>query len=134
MGKKGKDAKRREKKQRTGKKHLSLKPNEYYDVSGGSLTRKRKSCPRCGQGTWLGEHKGRLYCGKCGYTEFDRKPAGQSPEKPTQESKPNEQPVVGQPQEKPSPETKPEEKQEQPPRADKPESNSSEEKKEPQKQ
>ena len=118
MGKKGKDAKRREKKQRTGKKHFSLKPNEYYDVSGDSVTRKRKSCPRCGQGTWLGEHKGRLYCGKCGYTEFDRKPAEQSTEKPAQEAKPNEQPAQaekpaeGQPQEKPSAETKPEEKQE----------------------
>lgn len=81
MGKKGKEAKRKEKKQRTGKKHLSLKPNEYYQVSGDSAKRKNKNCPRCGPGTLLGQHKGRLYCGKCGYTEFEKKP-----ESPVQET------------------------------------------------
>jgi len=73
MGKKGKEAKRREKKQRTGKKHMSVKVHEYYEVGGDSVTRKRKSCPRCGPGAWLAEHKGRLYCGKCGYTEFEKR-------------------------------------------------------------
>ena len=101
MGKKGKEAKRREKKQRTGKKHLSLKPHEYYEISGDSVKRKRKNCPRCGPGTILGEHKGRLYCGKCGYTEFERKQpeASQPPkgEKPAEgspnEAKPGEPPA-----------------------------------------
>ena len=88
MGKKGKEAKRREKKQRTGKKHLSLKPQDYYEVSGDSVTRKRKNCPRCGPGTWLADHKGRLYCGKCGYTEFDRKP---EPGSPAEAARPPEQ-------------------------------------------
>ncbi len=83
MAKKGKEAKRREKKQRTGKKHMSVKVHEYYEVSGDSVTRKRKSCPRCGPGAWLAEHKGRLYCGKCGYTEFEKR-QGETPvvEKP----------------------------------------------------
>jgi small subunit ribosomal protein S27Ae len=91
MAKKGKEAKRREKKQRTGKKHLSLKPNEYYDVSGGSVTRKRKNCPRCGPGTWLGSHRGRSYCGKCGYSEIERGVAAPQ-EKPSKEDKPAETP------------------------------------------
>jgi small subunit ribosomal protein S27Ae len=73
MAKKGKEAKRKDKKQRTGKKHLSLKPHEFFDVSGGPVKRKNKHCPRCGPGTWLGAHKGRLYCGKCGYTEFEKR-------------------------------------------------------------
>ena len=73
MGKKSKEAKRREKKQRKGKKHLSLKPNAFYQVSGDSVKRMKKNCPRCGPGTWLGEHKGRVYCGKCGYTEFEKR-------------------------------------------------------------
>jgi small subunit ribosomal protein S27Ae len=83
MAKRGKEAKRREKKQRTGKKHMSVKVYDYYEVSGDSVTRKRKVCPRCGPGAWLAEHKGRLYCGKCGYTEFEKK-HGESPviEKP----------------------------------------------------
>ncbi len=90
MGKKSKDAKRREKKQRTGKKHLTLKPHEYYEISGDKVSRKKKNCPRCGPGTWLGEHKGRLYCGKCGYAEFERKREQPSPEAKPQEQKPAE--------------------------------------------
>ncbi|MCZ7405861.1 MAG: 30S ribosomal protein S27ae, partial [Candidatus Methanoperedens sp.] len=27
---------------------------------------------RCGPGVFLGEHKNRLACGKCGYTEFKK--------------------------------------------------------------
>ncbi len=30
---------------------------------------KRKSCPKCGEGFRLAEHKDRRYCGKCHYTE-----------------------------------------------------------------
>jgi small subunit ribosomal protein S27Ae len=82
MAKKGKEAKRREKKQRTGKKHMSVKVHEYYEVSGESVKRKRKSCPRCGPGAWLAEHKGRLYCGKCGYTEFEKRQEAPAAEKP----------------------------------------------------
>lgn len=42
---------------------------ELYDVSGG-LKRKGKFCPKCGQGTFMAQHKNRYTCGKCNYTEF----------------------------------------------------------------
>ena len=118
MGKKGKEAKRRERKQRTGRKHSTVKVHEYYDVSSGEVKRSRKSCPRCGPGAWLGEHKGRLYCGKCGYTEFERKPpAGHhgkpAPQQPAAEA-PKESPE-GKPEEaRPEAEEKPEPSPEEP--------------------
>ena len=34
---------------------------------------KRKTCPKCGAGVILGQHKDRNACGKCGYTEFTKK-------------------------------------------------------------
>ncbi len=93
MGKKGKDAKRRDKKQRTGKKHSTVKPHEFYEVSGDSVSRKKKNCPRCGPGTCLAGHKGRLYCGKCGYTEFERRQEqAPSQEPPKEAEKPEEAP------------------------------------------
>ena len=30
---------------------------------------KNKSCPKCGPGVFMADHKDRLACGKCGYTE-----------------------------------------------------------------
>ncbi len=30
---------------------------------------KKRACPKCGPGTSLAEHKNRLSCGKCHYTE-----------------------------------------------------------------
>ena len=30
---------------------------------------KNKTCPKCGPGTFLAEHKDRVSCGKCTYTE-----------------------------------------------------------------
>ncbi|RLJ06434.1 MAG: 30S ribosomal protein S27ae [Candidatus Aenigmatarchaeota archaeon] len=64
---------KRERKQRTGKKHLTVKPNSIYKVEGGKLIRNRKTCPRCGDGTFLAHHKDRYYCGRCGYTVFEKK-------------------------------------------------------------
>ena len=58
---------------RTGRKHESLSAKDYYEVQGSELKRKRKSCPRCGEGTWLARHKNRQYCGRCGYTVFEGK-------------------------------------------------------------
>ncbi len=76
----------REKKQRTGKKHLSLKVWEYYEVEGNAVKRKRKNCPRCGPGTMLSEHKNRFYCGRCGYTQIQKdgmiKPSAESAKPP----------------------------------------------------
>ncbi len=61
------------KKVRKGKKHSSLQASKAYEVKGDTIARKKKQCPRCGAGTWLGAHKGRLYCGKCHYTFFEKK-------------------------------------------------------------
>ena len=50
---------------------------ELYDTSSG-LKRKNKSCPKCGQGTFMAKHKDRITCGKCGYmesTKISEKPA-----------------------------------------------------------
>ncbi len=43
-----------------------------YKLSGDKLI-KGKSCPKCGEGVFLAEHKDRVTCGKCKYTEFKRK-------------------------------------------------------------
>lgn len=43
-----------------------------YKIEGGKLSRA-KSCPRCGQGYFLAEHKDRFYCGKCHYSEIKKK-------------------------------------------------------------
>ena len=42
-----------------------------YTISGDKVIRA-KTCPRCGPGIFLAVHKGRLYCGKCAYTEFTK--------------------------------------------------------------
>lgn len=49
---------------------MSYKVSEAYEVEGENLKRKTLSCPKCGEGFRLGNHKDRKTCGKCGYTEF----------------------------------------------------------------
>ena len=44
-----------------------------YEVSGDKITRKKQSCPKCGAGTYLAQHKDRQSCGKCHYTQFNSK-------------------------------------------------------------
>ena len=46
---------------------------EVFKVEGGKIVRQRKNCPKCGEGVFLADHKDRLSCGKCGYTEFKGK-------------------------------------------------------------
>jgi len=111
MGKKSKEANKKGKKQRTGKKHSSVTVHALYQVNGDSAERKKKACPRCGQGTWLGEHKGRSYCGKCGYTEFHR---GASQEEKPQEAAPPEAEKPAETSEQAKVEEKPAETDEQP--------------------
>ena len=57
-----------------GKKPHKNKPvskkYKHYKIDGEHVKRMKKSCPRCGMGTFLADHKTRLYCGKCRYTEF----------------------------------------------------------------
>jgi ubiquitin-small subunit ribosomal protein S27Ae len=46
---------------------------DYFKLEGDKITRTRKHCPKCGPGVFLAEHKDRVSCGKCGYTEFVKK-------------------------------------------------------------
>lgn len=48
-----------------------------YKVEGGKIVRLRRSCPKCGAGVFLAEHKDRAACGHCGYLE--RKAAAPTP-------------------------------------------------------
>jgi len=43
---------------------------ELFKVEGDKILRLRRNCPKCGDGVFLADHKNRLSCGKCGYTEF----------------------------------------------------------------
>jgi len=60
-------------KEKKGKKapknKLTSKKYSHYE----GATKKKKTCPRCGPATFLADHKTRLYCGKCHYTEFSEK-------------------------------------------------------------
>lgn len=58
------------------KKKAQKTPNKVYTLyekSGEEVKRKNKSCPKCGEGTFMASHKDRETCGKCGYTEFKSK-------------------------------------------------------------
>lgn len=52
------------------KKKSSAPSKKWEMIKAG-----RKTCPKCGKGVYLGEHKNpqRLVCGKCSYTEFASK-------------------------------------------------------------
>lgn len=60
------------------KKHVN-KPTSVkykkYTVDGNKITKKARSCPRCGPGIFLSVGQGRAYCGKCHFTEFNKKDA-----------------------------------------------------------
>lgn len=45
---------------------------DYYIINS-KLKRKKRNCPKCGEGVFLAEHNNRVSCGKCGYTEFKKK-------------------------------------------------------------
>ena len=55
------------------KKGGATSKKDYYTVKGDKVERKKKNCPKCGPGVFLAEHKDRLSCGTCGYTEFLKK-------------------------------------------------------------
>lgn len=80
-----------------GKRHPN-KVYKAYKVEGQAVNRLRKSCPKCGTGVFLAKHKSRSTCGKCSYTEFEKKeavpkekkvdnPAEKSKEEKTEEPK-----------------------------------------------
>lgn len=52
-----------EKKEKPKAKEKKPKEKKKY------IYKKGKSCPKCGAGTRLAEHKNRYSCGKCGYYE-----------------------------------------------------------------
>lgn len=64
-------------KEKQGKKPHKNKPTstkyKNYKVEGGKITRTLKFCPRCGPGVFLMNPTGRVYCGKCHYSEFEGK-------------------------------------------------------------
>ena len=71
MGKQKKIRERREKK--PPRKRSAVKQNRLYKIEGEKIVPLRKTCPKCGAGIFLAEHKERVSCGKCGYTEFKKK-------------------------------------------------------------
>ena len=46
---------------------------KFFEKKGNEVSRKRKTCPKCGKGVFMAQHKGRITCGKCGYSEFEIK-------------------------------------------------------------
>jgi ubiquitin-small subunit ribosomal protein S27Ae len=78
-------------------KKSTKKMHELYNVSGESIERKNRTCPKCGPGMFLGNHKDRLVCGNCKYVEMkgsdkpkeEAKPTGETGKK--EESKPAEE-------------------------------------------
>lgn len=61
---------------KTGKKPHKNKPTSKkytkYKIEGDKITHE-KFCPRCGPGVFLSQSQGRIYCGKCHFTEFKSK-------------------------------------------------------------
>lgn len=51
------------------KKQKKIKGN-YYETAGGGLKRTKKTCPKCGSGIFMAEHKDRYTCGRCAYTDW----------------------------------------------------------------
>ncbi|MEM5790941.1 MAG: 30S ribosomal protein S27ae [Candidatus Aenigmatarchaeota archaeon] len=47
-------------------KHKPVKISEYYK-------KEKRFCDRCGEGTFMAEHKDRWYCGKCKLTIWKKK-------------------------------------------------------------
>lgn len=45
-------------------------PKIYQFYKNGKAI--KKTCPKCGPGVFMAEHKDRFTCGKCGYTEFKK--------------------------------------------------------------
>ncbi|MFQ5941842.1 MAG: 30S ribosomal protein S27ae [Nitrososphaerales archaeon] len=56
-----------------GKKGQNTSVWKYYKIEGEQAKRLKKECSRCGKGVFMGEHKDRFSCGRCGYTEFKSK-------------------------------------------------------------
>ncbi len=53
------------------KKTKPKKPSKRWEKYKNGKSSER-FCPRCGPGIFLAKMKGRLYCGKCHYTEYSK--------------------------------------------------------------
>lgn len=74
-----KDSKK-EKAKKEGKKLSAL-----FEISGDTITRKNRTCPKCGPGMFLGKHKDRVVCGKCQYVEYLGKSSDEGKEEESKE-------------------------------------------------
>ncbi len=61
---------RRRREARRVAKHAPSKVWKFYKIEGDKLVLLKKKCPRCG--SFMGEHKDRYHCGKCGFTIFKK--------------------------------------------------------------
>ncbi len=64
-----------EKEKQGKKKHVNKPTSKKYSLYtiSGDTVKRAKHCLKCGAGIFLAQHKDRLACGKCGYTEFSKK-------------------------------------------------------------
>lgn len=62
-----------EKKDKAPKKKKPYHLYALYEAKGDKAERKRKTCPKCGPSIFLAEHKDRISCGKCKYTEYKQR-------------------------------------------------------------
>ena len=68
MAKEKKNVDKKGKKQRKSKAPVKL--HSKYEKKGDGVERKARFCPKCGPGFFMAQHKSRVACGKCRYTEF----------------------------------------------------------------
>jgi len=67
---------KQKKSKKKGKKPHKNKPTSKkyskYQIEGDKI-KPQATCPRCGPGVFLMKSSGRIYCGKCHYSEFETK-------------------------------------------------------------
>ena len=54
------------------KNHITSKKFSKYKIESSGKITKSKTCSKCGPASFLGEHKDRFHCGKCGYIEIKK--------------------------------------------------------------
>ena len=58
---------------RKGKKEHKNKPTSKKYSLYNAQGKTARFCVKCGPGIFMAKHSDRLHCGKCGYTEFNKK-------------------------------------------------------------
>jgi small subunit ribosomal protein S27Ae len=58
------------------RKTVNVSVSKFYKVTGDTVERLGKNCPKCGEGVKMGAHKSadgriRYSCGKCGTTIWE---------------------------------------------------------------